>query len=205
MTSVEKLHRRGMWLEYGTIAWNIGEAFLTISLGLAATSLALIGFGSVSIIEVFASGVVVWHMLPGHEHNDPARTRRALKLTATAFGALAAALIVFAVRDLVTGREAAESIWGIVYLFVTAIVMFGLAIAKRSTARELDSAPLQSEANMTFLDGVLSTATLIGLALNAFAGLWWADPLAALLVGIVAARESRETWLHAGEFERSPA
>ena len=201
ITRTEKLHRRGMRLEYGTIAWNIGEALLTIALGMAATSLALIGFGSVSIIEVFASGVVVWHMLPGHEHNDPIRTRRALRLTAGAFGALAVALIVFAARDLITGREASESIAGIVYLFITAIVMFSLAVAKRKTATELGSAPLHSEANMTFLDGVLSTATLIGLALNAFVGLWWADPLAALLVGIAAGNEARETWQHAQDFE----
>lgn len=201
MTRAEQLHRRGLRLEYGTIAWNVGEAFFTISLGVAATSLALIGFGSVSIIEVFASGVVVWHMLPGHEHNDPTRTRRALRLTSSAFGALAIVLIMFAARDLIAGRQASESIWGIVYLFVTAIVMFGLAAAKRGTARELDSAPLRSEANMTFLDGVLSTATLIGLALNAFAGLWWADPLAALLVGLAAGNEARETWQASAEFE----
>lgn len=199
-TRAEQLHRRGLRLEYGTIAWNVGEAFFTITLGLAATSLALVGFGSVSIIEVFASGVVVWHMLPGRENNDPTRTRRALRLTAGAFGALAMALIAFAARDLISGREASESILGIAYLLVTAIVMFALAFAKRATARELDSAPLRSEANMTFLDGILSTATLIGLALNAFAGLWWADPLAALLVGLVAANEARETWQHSEEF-----
>ena len=201
VTKAEQLHRRGLWLEYSTIAWNVGEAFLTIALGAAATSLALIGFGSVSVIEVFASAVVVWHMLPGHEHNDPTRTRRALRLTSGAFGALAIALITLAARDLITGREASASIWGIVYLFVTAIVMFGLAAAKRATAQQLDSAPLRSEANMTFLDGVLSTATLIGLALNAFAGLWWADPLAALLVGVMAANEARETWQESAEFE----
>ena len=197
----EQLHRRGLRLEYGTIAWNVGEAFLTIALGVTAMSLALIGFGSVSIIEVFASGVVVWHMLPGHEHNNPARTRRALQLTSGAFGALGIALIMFAARDLITGREASASIWGIVYLLITAIVMFGLAAAKRATAQELNSAPLRSEANMTFLDGILSTATLIGLALNAFAGLWWADPLAAFLVGLAAANEARETWQESTEYE----
>ncbi len=200
-TKTEQLHRRGLWLEYGTIAWNVGEAFLTITLGVAAMSLALIGFGSVSIIEVFASAVVVWHMLPGHKYDNPARTRRALQLTSGAFGALAIALILFAARDLITGREASASTWGIAYLFITAIVMFGLAAAKRTTAQQLNSAPLRSEANMTFLDGILSTATLIGLALNAFVGLWWADPLAALLVGLAAANEARATWQESAEYE----
>ncbi len=201
----QRLRRRGLILEFGTIAWNVGEAVLTIALGLAAASLALVGFGSVSVIEVFASGVVVWHMLPGHEVDDPGRTRTALRLTSVAFGALAVVLVIFAARDLITGRQAEESIFGIAYLAITALVMFGLAIAKRRTARELESAPLHSEANMTFLDGVLSTATLLGLALNAFLGWWWADPLAALVVGMAAANEARETWIEADEHDRSPS
>lgn len=193
------LQRRGLLLEYATIAWNVGEAVLTISLGVAAASLALVGFGMVSIVEVFASGVVVWHLLPGHEVDDSGRTRLALRLTAGAFAALAIVLAVGAARDLVSGRVAGESPWGIAYLAITALVMFGLAVMKRSTAEALDSAPLRSEATMTFLDGILSTTTLAGLALNAYAGLWWADPAAALLVALAAANEARENWAEASE------
>jgi len=193
------LQRRGLLLEYATIAWNVGEAVLTISLGVAAASLALVGFGMVSVVEVFASGVVVWHLLPGHDVDDSGRTRLALRLTAGAFAALSIVLAVGAVRDLVSGRVAGESPWGIVYLAVTAFVMFGLAVLKRRTAGALDSAPLRSEATMTFLDGILSTATLAGLALNAYAGLWWADPAAALLVALAAANEARENWAEASE------
>lgn len=194
-----ELQRRARILEYATIAWNIGEAVFTITLGILAGSLALVGFGIDSIIEIFASGVVVWH-IDGRPHDD-ARTARALRLTAGAFGALAVALVAFALRDLATGREAGESILGIIYLAITAVVMFGLATAKRRTAEKLGSAPLRSEAAMTFLDGVLSTATLIGLALNAFVGWWWADPLAALLVGLAAGREAREVWSEAAEYD----
>jgi len=193
------LQRRGLLLEYATIAWNVGEAVLTISLGVAAASLALVGFGMVSVVEVFASGVVVWHLLPGHDVDDSGRTRLALRLTAGAFAALSIVLAVGAVRDLVSGRVAGESPWGIVYLAVTAFVMFGLAVLKRRTADALDSAPLRSEATMTFLDGILSTATLAGLALNAYAGLWWADPAAALLVALAAANEARENWAEASQ------
>ena len=196
----DELHRRALTLEYATIGWNIGEAVLTVSLGAVAASLALIGFGTVSVIEVFASSVVVWHLLPGHEGNSSGRTRRALRLTAGAFGALAVVLAVLAIRDLATGRVASESPWGIAYLAVTAFVMFALASKKRRTAESLGSAPLQSEAQMTFLDGVLSTATLVGLGLNAYAGWWWADPLAALLVAIAAANEARVNWLEADDF-----
>jgi len=194
------LQRRALRLEYATIVWNIGEAVLTISLGAVAASLALIGFGTVSIVEVFASGVVVWHLLPGHEVDSPSRTRLALRLTAAAFLILGIALAVGAIHDLTSGRRACESPWGIAYLAVTALVMFGLAYVKRRTAEGLGSAPLRSEATMTFLDGVLSTATLIGLALNAYAGWWWADPAAALLVAIAALNEARESWAEADEF-----
>ena len=187
-----RLQRRALRLEYATIAWNVGEAFLTIGLGIAAGSLALVGFGTDSVIEVFASSVVVWHLRPGHAEDHPGRTKLALRLVALAFLLLAVILASVAIRDLVTGRRAGESPFGIAYLAVTAVVMFGLAVAKRRTAEALDSAPLRSEAAMTFLDGILSTLTLTGLALNAVLGWWWADPAAALFVAVAAANEARE-------------
>lgn len=193
------LLQRALRLEYATIAWNVGEAVLTIALGIAAGSLALIGFGTDSIIEVFASSVVVWHLAPGHSVDQPRRTARALRLVAMAFVALATVLAVVSIRDLVTGRRPGESPWGIAYLAVTAVIMFSLAVLKRRTARTLESAPLRSEAKMTFLDGILSTATMTGLALNAAVGWWWADPAAALVVGLAAANEARENWREAGE------
>jgi divalent metal cation (Fe/Co/Zn/Cd) transporter len=187
-----RLQRRALRLEYATIAWNIGEAVFTIGLGVVAGSLALIGFGMDSIIEVFASSVVVWHIRPRGPVDSLERTRLALRLVATAFCLLAIVLAVVALRDLISGRRAGESPIGIAYLAVTAVVMFGLAVTKRRTADRLGSAPLRSEASMTFLDGILSTLTLSGLALNAVLGLWWADPTAALLVAIAAANEGRE-------------
>jgi len=199
------LLRTALRLEYGTIGWNIGEAVLTITLGAVAGSLALIGFGSVSIIEVFASSVVVWHLLPGHTVDQPDRTARALRLVSIAFGALAGALAFASIRDLATARHPGESPWGIAYLAVTALVMFGLAFGKRRIADRLDSAPLRSEATMTFLDGILSTATMTGLALNAAFDWWWADPAAALLVAVAAANEARENWIEAAEYGETEA
>lgn len=195
------LQRRALRLEFATIGWNVGEAVLTITLGAVASSLALIGFGSVSIIEVFASSVVVWHLYPGHTTDHPERTGRALRMVAIAFGALAVALAFAGIRDLAMARKPGESPWGIAYLAMTAVVMFSLAIAKHRLANRLKSAPLRSEATMTFLDGVLSTATMTGLALNAAVGWWWADPAAALLVAVAAANEARENWSEAAELE----
>lgn len=200
-----RLSRLALLLEYGTIGWNVGEAVLTIALGAIAGSLALIGFGSVSIIEVFASLVVVWHLLPAQHVDDPERTARALRLVAVAFAALSVALAVAGIRDLVMARRPDESPWGIAYLAVTALVMFGLAIAKRRVADRLDSAPLRSEAAMTLLDGFLSAGTMTGLALNAALGWWWADPSAALLVAVAAANEARENWGEATELSEGGA
>jgi divalent metal cation (Fe/Co/Zn/Cd) transporter len=180
-------------LEYGTMAWNTGEAVLTIALGSVAGSLALIGFGTVSVVELFASGVVVWHVR-SDEAKRAGRTRLALRLIAVAFVALAVALVVAAGNDLLSGRRAGESPWGIAYLAITAVVMFGLAILKRRTAIQLGSEPLQSEATVTFLDGILSVTTLGGLALNATLGWWWADPTAAVIVALAAINEGREIW-----------
>jgi divalent metal cation (Fe/Co/Zn/Cd) transporter len=180
-------------LEYGTMAWNAGEAVLTIALGSVAGSLALIGFGTVSIVELFASGVVVWHVR-SDESAQPGRTKTALRLISVAFVMLGIALIAAALSDLASGRRAGESPWGIAYLGVTAVVMFTLAAVKKSTATALGSEPLASEATVTFLDGVLSVTTLAGLALNAVLGWWWADPVAALLVAVAALNEAREAW-----------
>lgn len=193
-TDAVQLNRRALVLEYATVAWNVGEAVFTITLGSIAGSLALIGFGTVSVVEVFASSVVVWHIRSGDDGDYRRTTTVALRLIAGAFVLLAVALIVAAIGDLTSGRIPGESPLGIVYLAVTAFVMFSLASMKRSIALRLGSKPLNSEANVTFLDGILSTTTLAGLALNAYAGWWWADPIAALLVGIAALNEARETW-----------
>lgn len=191
-----RLRRRGLNLEYGTIAWNVGEAVITLALGAIAGSIALLGFGAVSVVEVFASSVVVWHLRrPGG--TDLRSTALALRLIAVAFAGLSLAIFLVAANDLASGHRAEDSPVGIAYLAVTALVMFALAAAKRRTAQELGSEPLASEATVTFLDGVLSLSTLAGLALNATLGIWWADPVAGMVVAVFAVNEARETILEA--------
>ena len=133
------------------------------------------------------------------DHAD--RTRLALRLVAFAYLGLAAVLATASIRELVLGRRAGESVIGIIYLAVTAIVMFTLAFAKRRTAVSLGSAPLRSEATLTFLDGILSTLTLTGLGLNVLFGWTWADPCAALIVAVAAAFEARMNLKEAAELE----
>lgn len=198
-----RLQRRALRLEFATIVWNLGEAVFTIGLGVAAGSLALIGFGTDSIIEVFASSVVVWHVRPGHAVDHADRTRLALRLVAFAYLGLAAVLATASIHELVVGHKAGESVIGIIYLAVTAVVMFSLAVAKRRTATSLESAPLRSEATLTFLDGILSSLTLTGLGLNVLFGWTWADPSAALIVATAAAAEAWMNMKEAAELDGS--
>ncbi len=190
----DDLRRTALRLQYLTVAWNVGEAVLTMGMGVAAQSLALVAFGTDSIIELFASAVVIRHI----RRNDEGETARSLRLLGSAFAALAAVLAIAAIRDLASGRTADDSMAGIVYLAVTALVMGGLGIAKRRAGSRLGSRPLSKEGDLTLLDGALAVATLVGLALNAWAGLWWADPAAALLIAVVAANEAREAFEEAG-------
>jgi len=197
--AVTDLERSGRRLQRITIAWNLIEVFVTIGLGIAAGSLALVAFGLDSLIEVFASLVVLWHMVEGHP--DAARDRRARRLVAIAFAALALYLLAAGLRALVTHAEAESSPLGIAYLGVTAVVMFSLAARKHRVGRDLDNLAFLAEARMTFLDGWLATAILAALALNTAFEWWWADPAAALVVAFAAARESVE--LTSGNGDRS--
>jgi len=197
-TDTDRLLRRGIRLEWATTAWNLMEVFVTVSLGIASKSLALVAFGMDSMIEVFASSVVIWHLLKG---GDPAphRTRLALRLIAAAFFLLGAFLLVASVRSLVLGATPDESPLGIAYLAITAVVMFGLAIVKRRTALALESGPLEAEAGMTFLDGCLCLCILTALAVNVAFGWSWADGVAALIIAVFAVREGAESIREANE------
>jgi divalent metal cation (Fe/Co/Zn/Cd) transporter len=188
------LYRRGRRLQYATIVWNLMEVFVTIGLGLAAGSLALVAFGLDSLVEVFASVSVIWYI---SDHEALGRSRRALRLVAVAFGVLAAYLIAASIYTISSGEAAAPSPFGIGYLAITAVVMFVLARVKRTTALAARSAPLAAEASMTFLDGCLATGILIALVLNAVAGLWWADPAAAAVVALFCVREAVDNWKEA--------
>ena len=188
----DRLQRRGIRLEWATTGWNLMEVFITIGLGVAAGSLALVAFGLSSMIEVFASTVVIWHLRAGRDP-APHLTQLAFKLIGIAFFALAAFLFVTAIRSLILGLHPGESPLGIAYLALTATVMFTLAGIKRRTARAMGSGPLEAEAAMTFLDGCLCIGILTALGVNILFGWWWADAMAALGIGVFAAREGLES------------
>ena len=152
--------RRGRNLERMTVAWNCGEAVVTVGLGAAAGSVALVAFGLDSLVEVFASLVVLWHMATARWGATHARDRTALRLLAAAFGALALYLIVSGVWTLAERDAPRSSPWGIAYLAVAATAMFVLALFKYRIARQLGSESFRAEAAITLLDGCLATSVL---------------------------------------------
>lgn len=182
--------RRAVLLERLTIAWNVIEVFVTIALGVAAGSLALVAFGLDSLVEIFASAVVLWQ-LRGVEGS---RTKGAMLLVSLAFFALAVALLAGAVQGIVTRHVADDSPFGAAYLGLTAVVMFALAWQKRRLGAVLGNHPLATEARITLLDGVLATGVLLALLASIAFGWWWADPLAAAGVGFAGVREGVDAW-----------
>jgi divalent metal cation (Fe/Co/Zn/Cd) transporter len=174
-------------LEYATLCWNIAGVVILALTAIAARSVALAGFGLDSLIEIGASTVVVWE-LSGTGH---ARQRRALRLIAFAFAALAAYLAVQSTWVLVSGHRAGHSLAGIVWTAVTAVAMFSLAAGKSRTGQALGNPVLRTEGRVTLIDGILAAAVLTGLVLNASAGWWWADPAAGYVLVFYAAREAR--------------
>jgi divalent metal cation (Fe/Co/Zn/Cd) transporter len=172
-------------LEWITLAWNIAGVVVLAILALTASSVALAGFGLDSFIEIGASVVVLWELSGTGEQ----RQRVALRLIGVAFIALAVYLLVASTIALVTQHHAGQSSAGIVWTAVTAAVMFTLAAGKARTGRALGNPVLVTEGKVTFIDGLLAIAVLVGLALNLAFGWWWADPVAALIIVFYAIRE----------------
>jgi divalent metal cation (Fe/Co/Zn/Cd) transporter len=170
--------RAGRKIEYLSIAWTSLEGAIGIITGLLAGSVALIGFGIDSIIEVASSAVLLWRLsdLPHAE----ARERLAHRLVGIGFLALAAYIAVDGLHDLLAHEPPRVSYFGIAYAAACVIVMPLLARAKRRAAAKLNSNALHADSHQSDICAYLSVILLIGLALNALLGWWWADPVAAL-------------------------
>jgi divalent metal cation (Fe/Co/Zn/Cd) transporter len=184
------LVRRGLWLNYLTIGYNTIEAVVSLVAGLVAGSVALIGFGVDSAIEVTASVAAQWRL---RSDRDSARRERVEWLTRRVIGGSFLALSAYVAVDSVITlwqREAPEpSVVGLGILVLSAFVMPVLARAKRRVAVALGSRALEAEATQTSICAYLSVIALAGVALNTFAGLWWADPVAALAMVPIIAKE----------------
>lgn len=185
------LGRRAQLIAGASVAYNVVEAVIAISAGAAAGSIALIGFGLDSIVEVFSGVVILWQF----RHAVPqARERQALRLIAVSFFALAAYVSVESVRALLGDAEADASRVGIALAAASLVVMPFLSLAQRRTGRQLGSGSVVADGTQTLLCTYLSAVLLLGLVLNATLGWGWADPIAGLVIAGVAAKEGLEAW-----------
>jgi divalent metal cation (Fe/Co/Zn/Cd) transporter len=201
LPETDRLRRRGVRLEWATNGWNVMEVVVTVTLGLQARSLALIAFGLDSVVEIFASSVVIWNLKDRRTDPGDRRIHRSLRLIATAFWVLAAFLCAASVRGLVLKNRPEGSPLGIAYLALTACIMFGLAVLKRKTGQRIPSETLLAESSMTFLDGCLASSVLLALVLNDALSWWWTDALAALVVAGFAVAEGARHWMDSAPHE----
>jgi hypothetical protein len=187
--------RRSRLLNRLTIGWNVAEGVIAVTAGAIAGSVSLVGFGLDSGIEVSAGLILAWRLskeaTPGCMADFD---RRATRLIALSFAALAVYVCVEGVRDLLGRNAPHASLVGIVLAAVSLTIMPLLARAKLRLAPVLGSQAAASEAAQTGLCAILSGVLLVGLGLNAAFGWWWADPTAGLLIAALACREAVRTW-----------
>jgi divalent metal cation (Fe/Co/Zn/Cd) transporter len=192
-TPRESLVRRARFLARLGLAWHAVEAAVAVAAGVAASSIALIGFGADSVVESMAGVVLLWRLGDRRAQSEEAE-RRAQRLIGLSFWLIAAYVGVEAIRSLVAGNEPSVSYLGIALAIVTLATMPPLAAAKARVAHQLGSSATRSEGRQNLLCAYLSAALLIGLGANAAFGWWWADPATALLIAGVALNEGRGAW-----------
>ena len=173
-----QLLRRGLRLEYITLAWNVVGVVVLVAAAIAAGSVALAGFGLDSLIEIGASTVVIWQLTD----TGGTRERVAMRLIGGAFIALAIYIAAQAVYLLINGARPSASLLGIAWTAITFAAMLLLAVGKARTGAALHNDVLITEGRVTLIDAYLAGAVLLGLVLNAALGWWWADPLAGLVI-----------------------
>jgi divalent metal cation (Fe/Co/Zn/Cd) transporter len=186
--------RHGRRLEYFTIAWNGLEGLVAVVAGAIAGSISLVGFGIDSFIEVTSGSVLLWRMsVDADVHRRERNERRALQIVGVCFLCLAAYIAYESATDLRSMRAPEHSIPGIALASVSLVVMPLLSRAKRRVARALGSAAMNADAKQTEFCTYLSAILLVGLLLNAIFGLWWADPVTALIMVPIIAKEGIES------------
>lgn len=195
----DRLLKRGLTLEWITVGWNVLESVITVTAGVMANSFALVAFGLDSLVEIFASLVTIWHMRHDREGGGELRTRKAVRLIGVAFFLLGVYLIVDATRGVLADDRPETSVFGIFYMAAVVVAMVLLGASKLRTGKRASNTPLVANAHMTFLDAGLAGGVLVALGLNVVFGIWWADPLVAGVVGVIAIREGIESWR--GELE----
>ena len=191
--SRERLQRRAQLLAWLTIGYNTLEGVVAVLAGLAAGSVALVSFGLDSAVEVLSAVAVSWQFAGGGGRSEE-REHRTLRFVAVAFFALAIYVLIESGRALLGQQEPEHSAVGIGLAVASLIIMPLLTLAKRRTGQALGSPAVVADSTQTLLCTYLSAVLLAGLLLNSAFGLWWADPVAGLIIAAVATREGVEAW-----------
>jgi divalent metal cation (Fe/Co/Zn/Cd) transporter len=189
----ERLVQRARLLAWLGLGWHAAEAAVAVGAGVAAGSIALVGFGADSVVEGMAGVVVLWRFSERRAHSEAAE-RRAQQLIGASFFAIATYVSIEAVRTFIAADHPETSWVGLSLGAVTLAVMPALAAAKARVGERLGSSATKSEGRQNLLCAYLSAGLLVGLGANALLGWWWADPIAALAIAAVALREGREAW-----------
>ncbi len=199
----ERLHRRGVRLEVFTIAWNVVEAVVAIGVGIAVGSVALVGFGADSGIEVISAVALLWRLLKAGPHasvpEESAAEKKALYLVAATFFLLALYILYEAVGALLSGEGPESSTVALVLSVLSLLIMPVLAYLKGRTGRQMGSRALVADSKETWVCSYLSLALLLGVGLNFVFGWWWADPAGALAMLPVILWQGWETLQEARE------
>ncbi len=204
MLSVKNLYKKGLWLEYFTVAYNVLEAIISLTFGSLSNSIALIGFGLDSIVESLSGLVLIWR-LQQHRHLDSEAEekieRQATKLVAITFWVLGIYVLFESIKKLLIQDVSPPSIIGILIAIASLIIMPLLAWQKYKTGKALNSFALIADSKETLVCSWLSLALLIGLGCNYLFGFWQADPIVGLIIVMFLLKEGWETWSEANEEE----
>jgi divalent metal cation (Fe/Co/Zn/Cd) transporter len=186
-----RLGRRAQLLAAASVGYNLVEAVVAVTAGVIAGSVALIGFGLDSVVEMSSGLIILWQF----RHAVPeSRERLALRLIGVSFFALAGYVTVESARSLLSGSDPAPSPVGIGLAVLSLLIMPVLSWAQRRTGRALGSGSVVADSIQTLLCTYLSGVLLAGLLLNALLGWGWADPVAGLVIAAVAVKEGVEAW-----------
>ncbi|MEO7364177.1 MAG: cation transporter [Candidatus Saccharimonadales bacterium] len=188
--TIENGIKQGLWLEYFTLSWNVVSVCVLAIAATRANSIALVGFGIDSSIEILASAVVVWQL----RGINKSRETKALKIISVAFACLVLYVLVQALRTLASNSHPLVSHLGMDWLLATFVVMLLLAFGKFKVGKKINNPVLLTEGKVTLIDAYVAGAILIGITLNATLGWWWADPIAGLVIVYYGLKEARNAW-----------
>lgn len=196
MTMRFELYRKALLLSYATVGYNLLEAGVSLVFGIESDSPALIGFGLDSIIESLSGGIMIWRFSlnsPTDIDSSDTREMRAITLVGYSFFLLSALTLYKSTSSLIQAQRPEESLVGIIVALISLVVMPLLYLLKRNVGRKIESQGLQADARQTLACWALSLALLVGLATHSLFGIWWADPLAGLVIGLYLCKEGFTT------------